>query len=85
MAKKSKRKFYKTIFTFVVLSEDEINPNTPFDDTVRETQVGDVVGYVAKCKTEVLNSEQIIEELNEAGSDSSFFQLNKDDSDDEWF
>lgn len=80
-SKISKRKFYKTTYTFVVLSEDPIK-NKSLSDVLEETDAGDMVGHVAETKSVEIDAKQMVEELNEAGSDSTFFQLTEDGEDD---
>ena len=79
---KSKRKFYKTVIKFVVLSEDPISNNMSLDRILEETDSGDMVGHVESRKSSTLNSQEIVGELDKAGSDSTFFQLTEDGEDD---
>jgi hypothetical protein len=79
----SKRKFYKTTITLVVLSEepipDEMNiPSIAFEATDGSFSMADG----ARIQVE-LNGKEAAVALSEQGSDPGFFRLNDDGVDQE--
>lgn len=85
------RKFYKTILTFAVLSEDESVSTGSLDDlaTVAEAcDTGDYVGMMLKEEAVELTPAEAAKALVEFGSEPGFFQLDDqgrdlDDDEDE--
>ena len=72
----SKRKFYKTVITIEVLSEEPIEPGTDLETIAHECKEGDwSLGYVNEKET-ILNGKQAAKALLNQASDPSFFQLN---------
>ena len=72
---KNKKKYYKTIFTFVLLSEDPIPDGLSLSDLEYECDQGADVGFFDAQKDETLNGKQMADALAEAGSDTGFFNL----------
>lgn len=72
----SKRKFYKTTITTVVLSEEPFRYET-LADMQEQIYAGDCSGTFTD-KSEELSAKEIVNALKEQGSDPEFFQLDKD-------
>jgi len=71
----TKRKFYKTTFELVVLSEEELADHVALD--------GDWVGNLHVGSVEVLNGKQAAQALMAARSEPGFFRLTEDGEDNE--
>jgi hypothetical protein len=76
----TKRKFYRTVFTVEVLSEEE--PETVDLETLAY-QIGDGgwSGVVEKGESEKLDGLQTARALEEQGSDPCFFRLDENGND----
>jgi hypothetical protein len=76
----SSRKFYRTVFTVEVLSEEEPEP---VDLEVLNQQItdGPWSGVVTKGKSEEIGGARMAELLQEQGSDPGFFELTDDGED----
>ncbi len=70
----SKRKFYRTVFTVEVLSEEE---PSPLDLETLNYQItdGDWSGVVEKGQSLKIDGKQMAKLLIKQGSDPSFFNL----------
>jgi hypothetical protein len=76
MAKR--RKFYKTVLTVVVLSEDRApSEHHDLDVIAYNIKDGDWSGEVACGKPQRLTGAEMADELQKQGSDPGFFQLDK--------
>lgn len=69
-----KRKFYKTILTFEVLSEEDILGHS-LGYILGECENGRFVGRLGECSDAPLNGAEMASALNEFGSEPSFFEL----------
>jgi hypothetical protein len=70
-----KKKFYKTVFTFEVLSEEPLE-SMSLSDLEYETSEGHCVGRFGETTSEELTEEQVCDELIEFGSQPEFFDIN---------
>jgi hypothetical protein len=77
------RKFYKTTFKLVVLSEDPIEDRN-FDRVMEECDSGDLVLGSLDASGEMMNGEEAAEALYSAGSEPGFFRLTDDGEDSEY-
>ena len=78
---KSKRKFYKTTYTFTVLSEEPLPDSLSLSDLDYETMDGHCSGQFGETLVEELDGETAAKALIEQGSDPEFFQLTEDGED----
>lgn len=78
----SKRKFYKTVYKFVVLSEEPID-NMELSDVLNETDNGGMVGHIETLMTRPIGAQKAVRELKDAGSQPEFFRLNNNGEDEE--
>jgi hypothetical protein len=74
------RKFYKTVITIEVLSE-EVYAFDSLEQTAYDIQDGDFSGKIEVVKSEELNGEQVVKALDNQGSASEFFMLDEDGND----
>ena len=80
----SQRKFYKTIITVEVLSEDEpLDSNLELDAVHHVITDGDCSGQVTWGDPVLLTPEQAAKALEAQGSDPGFFSLTSDGKDTE--
>lgn len=83
----TKRKFYKTTVSVVVLSEEPIPSYASLKDILEEAYSGDYVagGMTAGCDDtrhqEVLDGKQAADALTALGSVPAFFRLNEEGDD----
>ena len=75
------RKFYKTIITLEVLSEEPIPAWMEAEDIVRESSDGSFSMATVGNNEVELDGKQMVGELNEQGSDPEFFNLTDDGED----
>jgi hypothetical protein len=73
----SKRKFFKTVFKVIVLSEDAL-VNASLAEVAYMITEGDCSGDVSTESTEELTAKQAAEELQAQGSSPEFFMLDED-------
>ena len=71
----STRKFYRTLVTVEVLSEDKIPYPTSLEDVVREIMDGDYSGRVLSAFYGVKSGPEIAKLLKSQGSSPEFFRL----------
>jgi hypothetical protein len=76
----SKRKFYKTTFKFVVLSESPTEGWT-IADMIEACDSGPCVGDTEECETVVLTGKEMADALYTARSEPGFFELDDDGED----
>jgi hypothetical protein len=74
------RKFYKTVITIEVLSE-EVYAFDSLEQTAYDIQDGGCSGKIEVVKSEELNGEQVVKALDNQGSASEFFMLDADGND----
>ena len=73
----TKRKFYKTVITFEVLSEEPIPANASIEAIIEEsTHGGYSMGDDTRNQTE-LNGKQAADELLKQGSEPEFFRIDE--------
>lgn len=77
----SKRKFYKTIFTVEVLSEDFPVKDLSLKELAEETVHGDYSAQTEITKTEQLTGKEAADALVAQGSDPEFFMLDEEGND----
>ncbi len=77
------RKFYKTVITIEVLSED-VYAFDSLEQTAYDIQDGGCSGKIEVVKSEELNGENVVKALNNQGSASEFFMLDEDGNDLVW-
>lgn len=68
------KKFYKTTFTVIVLSEEPIH-NMALEDIAREVNEGDCALHSFTPKSETVSKNKMVDLLYAAGSDPDFFQI----------
>jgi hypothetical protein len=76
----SKREFYRTLFTFEVLSEEPI-PDVDAFDVLHETDQGEYVGDWKRASVHKISAPLAVMALERIGSDSSFFALTPEGAD----
>jgi hypothetical protein len=76
----SKRKFYKTTFKVVVLTEEPYDPFN-LEDIEYDIKFGHASGAWEKTASYILSGKEMVMALNEQGSDLEFFMLNEDGTD----
>lgn len=77
------RKFYKTVITFEVLSEEPIPPGMDIGNIAYEATEGDyVMRTIGNVKTE-LDGKQAADALLEQGSTPDFFCLTREGEDED--
>ena len=72
----TKRKFYETIITVKVLSEEPIEM-TDLETLAYQINEGYWCGEVSTGKSTPLDGSMIVQELNSMGSEASFFRLDE--------
>lgn len=75
-----KRKFYKAVIQFEILSEKPI-PDMSLEDIAYETREGHMSGYFLDTKRTTLTGKQMAVALSSQGSDPEFFQLDEKGND----
>lgn len=74
-----KRKFYKRVFKFEVLSEEPLNGDYDLSELDAMTDTGDCVGrFLDDDGNETLDGKAMAAALYEAGSEPGFFNLDDD-------
>lgn len=79
----SKRKFYRTTFEVVVLSEDESASGCELGELAYECFDGGMVGMLFERAVEELNGKQAAQALLAANSEAGFFRLTNDGEDED--
>jgi hypothetical protein len=74
-------RFYKTVISFTVLSEEPIPPHMNLEQIASETCDGRYVGNWSAGGPILLNGAAMVDELHEAGSCPDFFELDEDGND----
>lgn len=80
----SKRKFYKTTFKIIVLSEDtslDRDPGISLEELAHEINEGNHVGDYALDSIEEVSGKAMADLLIELGSEPYFFALTEDGED----
>jgi len=77
----SKRKFFRTSFTFDVLSEEEIPDGVEIANILRECAEGEYVCAGTSQEQKELTGPEMAKALEEAASDAEFFQLTPEGDD----
>lgn len=77
----TKRKFYKTLVTLEVLSEEPIPEGMEVPDIMAEATDGAYSAQVLPTAQKILNGKQAAKALMDQGSDPGFFQLTEDGKD----
>lgn len=80
----SKRKFYRTVFHYEVLSEEPIEDigNISLEDIDYECRVGSYSGaFYGEVEYSELTGSEMARALQAQGSDPEFFQLDKEGND----
>lgn len=77
-SRQARRKFFKTVITVEVLSEDEY-PTTHWDlENISNAMThGSFVGQVSVSRPKRLTNKQMLKEIDEMRSDPSFFSLDE--------
>lgn len=72
--------YYRTAFTFAVLSEEPIPDHYEIDHIIEECATGEYIGdwSIDDRRQEALTPKQMASALRAAHSDPSFFQLDDD-------
>ena len=73
----SDKKYYKNVFKLVVLSEEPIE-DIDLSDINYEVTEGHWVLHTFVCDPKEVSPKQMVDLLNDAGSEPGFFQLNDD-------
>jgi hypothetical protein len=77
----SKRKFYRTVFQYEVLSEEPITDSLSLEQINYECTEGDWSGHFLDTHSEELNGKAMADKLAEQGCDPEFFQLTENGED----
>ena len=77
------QKFYKTIFTFEVLSEKRLPGDLDLVDINQMTYDGNCVGRFGETRVIRLSGKEAADALYEFGSEPGFFQLDDDGNEEE--
>lgn len=75
------RRFYKTVISYTVLSEEPIPPHVDLQYIAVEANEGRYVGNFGVIDESLLNGAAMAKALYEAGSDPGFFELDADGND----
>jgi hypothetical protein len=75
------RKFYKTTYTLVILSEEKVPSDMEAADLVEEMSTGSYSGRFKQESEEVVDGPTMATLLQEQASDPSFFNLTSDGKD----
>jgi len=76
------RKFYKTTYTFTVLSEDQPpSSNMDLKDIIYECEDGGWSGAISSYSSVELSGPEMAIELSNQGSSPEFFDLDDDGTD----
>ena len=73
-----KKTFYKTTYTFSVLSEDPVRNGMSLEDVLYECSEGDMVGAEESSVVENLTGKEMADALYSASSEPGFFGLDDD-------
>lgn len=79
--KKEVRKFFKTVVTVTVLSEDQPISFDGLDDLHRIIDNGDCVGTINNFKARRIPAKKMVKLLYDLGSEPAFFQIDEDGKD----
>lgn len=71
----SDRKFYKTTYTVVVLSEDKPASNIDLENLARDINTGDCVGEVSDDGGVEISGKEAADSLYAMRSEPAFFEL----------
>jgi hypothetical protein len=75
------RKFYKTTYTLVILSEQPINEMASLEDLQYEITDGEFSGITHREKEEIVDGKTMAKLLEGQGSDPEFFRLDAEGND----
>jgi hypothetical protein len=80
------RKFYRTVYTLEVLSEEPVPDITSLDDLHYQTQFGEYSGITHRESSEEVNGKTMADLLMKQGSEPGFFKLDEqgNDTDEDW-
>lgn len=79
----AKKTIYRTIISFVVLSEEQIPENTTLGDIINESDEGAyIMGNVDKKETELVG-KVAVNEIYKLGSEPSFFKMDDEGNEEE--
>jgi hypothetical protein len=79
--KKEPRKFYRTVYTVEVLSEEPITVNVDLDDLNYMITDGDCSGKIETNGSDEIDGVTAAKLLMEQGSDPEFFRIDKNGND----
>jgi hypothetical protein len=74
----AKKKIYRTVVSFVVLSEEPINENESLNNIADEMYDGDYVGGTLNFKQTEVIGKSAVNELNKLGSCAEFLNMDND-------
>lgn len=77
----SDRKFYKTVVTVTVLSEEPLCRGTDLKDIAHQIIEGDWSGEVDVGNSKEVTASEVAKLLEEQGSDPGFFRLDSEGND----
>lgn len=77
----SNRKFYKTVVTVTILSEEPLGRGIELDDIAHQITRGDWSGEVNTGSSREVTARQTAALLAEQGSDPGFFRLDSEGND----
>lgn len=69
---KKKRSIYKTVVSFIVLSDEPIE-DVPLDQIIYETEEGQWVKYNEDMKSKQIKGNKAVKAIYESGSEPGFF------------
>ena len=73
-----KKKLYKTIVTFEVLSSEPISGDATIDDLLYECDNGECSGYFPAAEMNIeLEGEDAVNEVKKHGTDAEFFLMDE--------
>lgn len=78
----AKKTIYRTLITLVVLSEEEIDENLDLQSIIDECDTGAYLkGCISFSKPKKLVGKTAVIEIEKAGSDAEFFQMDTEGND----
>lgn len=80
------RKFYRTVYTLEVLSEEPVPDMASLDDLHYQTQFGEYSGITHRESSEEVGGATMADLLLKQGSEPGFFKLDEqgNDTDEDW-
>jgi hypothetical protein len=77
----SKRKFYRTVVSIEILSEEPLGKDLDLEDLAYAIDQGPCVGHALRLKSKKISAKQAAKALYEFASEPSFFELSDEGAD----